>query len=62
MSFIKFFMTIIVLITVPSNAFHFKINEGYGGLFPCQWKYQDKILMPGEAGFIIFIKKIEKKI
>lgn len=51
MSFLSYVLTVIVFIIVPTNAFYYKIDEGYRGLVSYQGKYQEKLLMPGEAGF-----------
>ena len=40
-----------ILIAVPTNAFYYKIDEGYRGLVSYRGKYDEKLLMPGEAGF-----------
>ena len=40
-----------ILIAVPTHAFYYKIDEGYRGLVSYKGKYDEKLLMPGEAGF-----------
>ena len=53
MSISKFILTVFVamFIAVPTDAFYYKIDEGYRGLVSYRGKYDEKLLMPGEAGF-----------
>ena len=41
----------IVLFIVPTYAFYYKIDEGYRGLVSYNGKYDEKMLVPGDAGF-----------
>ena len=51
MSFIKKFMTIIVLLIVPTNAIYYKVDEGYRGIVSKSGKYDENLLLPGASGF-----------
>jgi regulator of protease activity HflC (stomatin/prohibitin superfamily) len=40
-----------IILAVPTNAFYYKIDEGYRGLVSYNGKYDEKLLVPGDAGF-----------
>jgi len=44
-------MFAIIAIAVPTQAFYYKIDEGYRGLVSYKGKYDESLLVPGDAGF-----------
>jgi len=48
--FMKYVMLAIMLV-IPVNAIYYKIDEGHRGLVSYRGKYDEKLLMPGDAGF-----------
>jgi hypothetical protein len=39
------------MLVIPVNAFYYKVDEGYRGLVSYRGKYDETLLMPGDAGF-----------
>jgi regulator of protease activity HflC (stomatin/prohibitin superfamily) len=39
------------MLAVPANAIYYKVDEGYRGLVSYRGKYDETLLMPGDAGF-----------
>ena len=53
MSFSNIINSIVILsiMIVPSKAIYYKVDEGYRGLVSFQGKYDQKLYLPGDAGF-----------